>query len=69
MTSVIMIIIRFFHRHGLVAGHRAGAPEARRRGVLAFLIPLMVVLLLITYIPGLTLWLPNLLLGPDQAIY
>lgn len=36
--------------------------------VLPFLIPLMVVLLLITYVPALTLWLPNLVLGPDLSI-
>ena len=32
--------------------------------VLPFLIPLITVLLLITYIPWLTLWLPTLVLGP-----
>jgi len=36
--------------------------------VLPFLIPLLVVLLLITYVPQLTLWLPNLVLGPDLSI-
>jgi len=36
--------------------------------VLPFLVPLIVVLLLITYVPSLTLWLPNLILGPDTAI-
>lgn len=33
--------------------------------VLPFLVPLLIVLLLITYIPALTLWLPNLVLGPE----
>ncbi|MBB55014.1 MAG: C4-dicarboxylate ABC transporter permease [Magnetovibrio sp.] len=32
--------------------------------VLPFLVPLTVVLILITYIPALTLWLPNLIMGP-----
>ena len=33
--------------------------------VLPFLIPLMVVLVMITYMPSLTLWLPDLVLGPE----
>jgi len=33
--------------------------------VIPFYIPLIAVLLLITYVPGLTLWLPNLILGLD----
>jgi C4-dicarboxylate transporter DctM subunit len=33
------------------------------RGILPFLVLLLIVLMLITYVPGLTLWLPNLLLG------
>jgi tripartite ATP-independent transporter DctM subunit len=33
--------------------------------VIPFLIPLLVVLVAITYVPSLTLWLPNLVLGPD----
>jgi len=33
-----------------------------------FLIPLMVALVLITYVPALTLWLPDLVLGPDVPI-
>jgi TRAP-type C4-dicarboxylate transport system permease large subunit len=33
--------------------------------VIPFYIPLIIVLLLITYVPTLTLWLPNLVLGPD----
>ncbi|NKB60437.1 MAG: TRAP transporter large permease subunit [Alphaproteobacteria bacterium] len=36
--------------------------------VLPFLIPLMLALLLITYVPDLVLWLPNLVLGPDVSI-
>jgi len=36
--------------------------------VLPFLIPLIVVLILITYVPALTLWLPDLVLGPDTQI-
>jgi tripartite ATP-independent transporter DctM subunit len=36
--------------------------------VLPFLIPLIVVLILIAYIPALTLWLPDLVLGPDTSI-
>ena len=36
--------------------------------VLPFMIPLMVVLILLTYIPELTLWLPNYVLGPDTPI-
>jgi TRAP-type C4-dicarboxylate transport system permease large subunit len=36
--------------------------------VLPFLIPLMLTLLLITYVPQISLWLPNLLLGPDIPI-
>jgi tripartite ATP-independent transporter DctM subunit len=33
--------------------------------VLPFLIPLILVLILITYIPPLTLWLPDLIMGPE----
>ena len=36
--------------------------------VIPFLIPLLVVLILITYVPQVTLWLPNLVLGPDTSI-
>lgn len=35
--------------------------------VLPFLIPLIVVLLLITYVPALTLWLPDLVLGIERS--
>jgi TRAP-type C4-dicarboxylate transport system permease large subunit len=31
---------------------------------LPFLVPLTIVLIMITYIPALTLWLPNLIMGP-----
>jgi len=34
------------------------------RGILPFLILLLVVLIIITYLPALTLWLPNAVLGP-----
>jgi C4-dicarboxylate transporter, DctM subunit len=34
------------------------------RGILPFLILLLVVLIVITYLPALTLWLPNAVLGP-----
>ncbi len=37
--------------------------EQLSRGVLIFYIPMLIVLGLVTYIPALTLWLPNLLLG------
>ncbi|MFZ4808949.1 MAG: TRAP transporter large permease [Hyphomicrobiaceae bacterium] len=37
--------------------------EAVSRSIMVFYIPMIFVLLLITYIPELTLWLPNLLLG------
>ena len=37
--------------------------------VIPFLIPLMLTLLLITYLPQISLWLPNLVLGPDVAIF
>jgi tripartite ATP-independent transporter DctM subunit len=36
--------------------------------VLPFLIPLMLALLLITYVPELVTWLPDLVLGPDVPI-
>ena len=36
--------------------------------VLPFMIPLMLVLILLTYIPELTLWLLNYILGPDTPI-
>jgi TRAP-type C4-dicarboxylate transport system permease large subunit len=35
--------------------------EAVALAVLPFLIPLLIALLAVTYIPGLSLWLPNLL--------
>jgi len=36
--------------------------------VLPFMIPLLLVLILVTYVPDLTLWLPDLVLGPDGAV-
>jgi TRAP-type C4-dicarboxylate transport system permease large subunit len=36
--------------------------------VLPFLVPLMLALLLITYVPELVIWLPDLVLGPDVSI-
>ncbi len=37
--------------------------EAVSRSIMVFYIPMLIVLMLVTYIPALTLWLPNLLLG------
>jgi tripartite ATP-independent transporter DctM subunit len=37
--------------------------EAVSRSILVFYIPMLIVLLLVTYIPALSLWLPKLLLG------
>jgi len=37
--------------------------EAVSRSIMMFYIPMLIVLMLITYVPALTLWLPNLLLG------
>jgi tripartite ATP-independent transporter DctM subunit len=37
--------------------------EQVSRSIMMFYIPMVIVLLLVTYIPALTLWLPNLLLG------
>jgi tripartite ATP-independent transporter DctM subunit len=37
--------------------------EAVSRGIMVFYIPMLIVLALVTYIPALTLWLPQLLLG------
>jgi tripartite ATP-independent transporter DctM subunit len=37
--------------------------EAVSRSILIFYVPMLIVLALVTYIPALTLWLPNLLLG------
>ncbi len=37
--------------------------EAVSRSIMVFYIPMIIVLLLVTYIPALTLWLPKLLLG------
>ncbi|MDP6788835.1 MAG: TRAP transporter large permease [Rhodospirillales bacterium] len=38
--------------------------EVLTMAVLPFLVPLTIVLFMITYIPQLTLWLPNLIMGP-----
>lgn len=44
----------------------SGVPFERiTKAVLPFLIPIVIVLLLITYIPELSLWLPNLVMGPE----
>lgn len=37
--------------------------EAVSRSILVFYIPMLIVLLLVTYVPAITLWLPKLLLG------
>jgi TRAP-type C4-dicarboxylate transport system permease large subunit len=37
--------------------------EAVSRSILIFYVPMIIVLLLVTYIPALTLWLPSVLLG------
>ena len=49
----------------LVVGCAIGkvSMEAVSRSIMIFYIPMLIVLLLVTYIPALSLWLPNLLLG------
>jgi TRAP-type C4-dicarboxylate transport system permease large subunit len=37
--------------------------EAVSRSILVFYIPMVIVLLLVTYIPALSLWLPRVLLN------
>lgn len=37
--------------------------EQVSRSIMVFYVPMLIVLGLVTYIPALTLWLPNLLLG------
>jgi TRAP-type C4-dicarboxylate transport system permease large subunit len=37
--------------------------EAVSKSIMIFYIPMLIVLVLVTYIPALSLWLPNLLLG------
>jgi TRAP-type C4-dicarboxylate transport system permease large subunit len=37
--------------------------EAVSRSILIFYVPMVIVLLLVTYIPALTLWLPSVVLG------
>jgi tripartite ATP-independent transporter DctM subunit len=47
-----------------IASNQSGIPVAEGfRKTLPFIVPLVVTLLLITYIPGLVLWLPRLLFG------
>ena len=38
--------------------------EVLTMAFLPFMVPLVIVLFMITYIPQLTLWLPNLIMGP-----
>ena len=38
--------------------------EAVSKSIMIFYIPMLIVLVMVTYIPALSLWLPNLLLGP-----
>jgi tripartite ATP-independent transporter DctM subunit len=37
--------------------------EAVSKSIMVFYVPMLIVLVLVTYIPALSLWLPNLLLG------
>ena len=37
--------------------------EAVSRSILVFYIPMLIVLLLVTYVPALSLWLPRLILA------
>ena len=43
--------------------HVSGRQRAASRSILVFYIPMLIVLMLIAYVPGLTLWLPYVLLG------
>src|SRR5829696_1068466 len=49
----------------LVVGCAIGkvSMEAVSKSIMIFYVPMLIVLLLVTYIPALSLWLPNLLLG------
>ena len=49
----------------LVVGCAIGkvSMEAVSKSIMIFYIPMLIVLVLVTYIPALSLWLPNLLLG------
>ena len=49
----------------LVVGCAIGkvSMEAVSKSIMVFYIPMLIVLVLVTYIPALSLWLPNLLLG------
>lgn len=40
--------------------------EAMTRATLPFLIPLLLALMVITYVPGISLWLPDLVFGPAR---
>ena len=49
--------------HGGGLRHRQGVSmEAVSRSILIFYVPMVIVLLLVTYIPALTLWLPSVVL-------
>ncbi len=50
----------------LVVGCAIGkvSMEAVSKSILVFYIPMLIVLLLVTYVPALSLWLPRMLLGP-----
>ena len=37
--------------------------EAVSKSIMIFYIPMLIVLVMVTYIPALSLWLPSLLLG------
>jgi TRAP-type C4-dicarboxylate transport system permease large subunit len=37
--------------------------EAVSRSILIFYVPMLIVLMLVTYIPALSLWLPSLVVG------
>jgi TRAP-type C4-dicarboxylate transport system permease large subunit len=37
--------------------------ESVSRSILVFYIPMLIVLILVTYIPALSLWLPSVVLG------
>ena len=39
--------------------------EKVTKATLPLLIPLIVTLVLVTYVPGLTLWIPDFVMGPD----
>lgn len=44
----------------------SGEPyEKVSRAVLPLLVPMVITLILVTYVPGVTLWIPDLVMGPD----